>query len=131
MVRKAGTAVGMELQLMWLLSPIIIVPTSTSTGPVATAGMACSRGAKTRPSRKQAEMTSATMPVFPPSLIPTADSAAMMSGVVPIHAPTAVPTAAARKVGMAPGTRLSDVTRPPSLARPNMAPPMSKIMTSV
>jgi hypothetical protein len=40
-VRKAGTAVGMDVQLMCPASPIIIAPTSTSTGDVATEGTDC------------------------------------------------------------------------------------------
>lgn len=43
MVKKAGMAVIMLLQSMWVDSPIIMAPTSTSTGAVATWGMACGR----------------------------------------------------------------------------------------
>lgn len=62
------------------------------------------RGAKKRERAKQALVTTAVSPVFPPSLMPTADSAAMIKGVVPVTEPMAVPIQAERKTSVDPGT---------------------------
>jgi len=66
-VKNAGRAMEIECHSMLDDSDIMRVPTSISTGAVASSGIATTRGAKKIDSMKKNAMLTAVRPVLPPT----------------------------------------------------------------
>lgn len=90
---KAGRASPKYRQFMSLAADAIIAPTIINVQPVAHGGMEAKIGAKKIEMKKQRPVTTAVIPVLPPSEIPAPDSMNAVTGETPKRDPMEIPRA--------------------------------------
>lgn len=88
-VKKLATAIALSLKSIFLTSINIKIPTITSTGYIAFAGIALKSGSKKSVKAKQIATTKAVSPVLPPLSTPVVLSTKAVTVEVPPSAPRA------------------------------------------
>mmetsp|Transcript_97166 Transcript_97166/g.231226 ORF Transcript_97166/g.231226 Transcript_97166/m.231226 type:complete len:251 (-) Transcript_97166:612-1364(-) len=124
-VKKAGRASRKSPKSMSLTGPIIMLPTKTRQGAVASGGMSSITGTKVGESMKSTAVVTAQSPVRPPSWTPAAVSLWMMTGLVPITAPRPVLKALPKYPYFAPGRKPLLSRRPACCPMPCCTPAVS------
>ena len=126
-VRNAGIALSIESQSISAAWPIIMAPISTETEAVAAIGTWLNSGAKSVKRRNKTPTVMAVRPVWPPSLIPAADSTYTISGADPRAAPITDPTPHPKNANLEPGMSPPEVVSPAIEDIPKTTPLISII----